>query len=83
MKSDVDGYIAMILARTWTDEINGQHNKHKNSHTDLGPKGEVTEDRDDFINHCCTANGRSDNDVHSLLCIAVDFIEDREKLAAK
>lgn len=47
---------------------------------DIGTKGQIAKECDDLICHNGTTNGRPNNDVHALLRVRLQFIEDREQI---
>lgn len=48
--------------------------------TDGGAKGEVPEDGDDLVGERRRADGAADDDVHALLRVVLELIEDGEEL---
>jgi len=50
-------------------------NKHD---TYVGTKGKIAKDGDDLISESCGADGCSDDDIHALLRVALNLVEDGE-----
>ena len=45
-------------------------------------KCKIAKHRDDFVGQSCGADGRSNDDVHALLRVRLDLIEDGKQLSA-
>ena len=39
---------------------------------------EIAKDRDNFVSESCGANGRANGDVHALLRVSLELVEDGE-----
>ena len=44
----------------------------------MGTKGDIAEDGDDLISESCGTNSSSDDDIHALLRVVVNLVEDGE-----
>lgn len=79
MKSDVEGYIAMILAPTYKPNVmNGGYNKAANAY--LRAERKVAKYSDDLIYQRGRAYGRADNEIHASLCVGSYLVENGEYL---
>ena len=80
MKSEVEGYIAMMFALTWKTCLN-EKIKLRICRTYARTKCEIAKHCDDFVGKTRGADGRTDNDVHALLRVGFELIEDGKQLS--
>ena len=82
MKRDVEGYIAIMFALTFSTSESEQATAFLQV-THQRPKGQVAKDSDDLIRQSSRSDSSTYDDIHPPLGICFDFIEDREKLSTK
>ena len=49
--------------------------------TYVGTEGNIPEDSDDFISESCGADSRSNDDIHALLRVVINLIENGKQLS--
>lgn len=81
MNIDVEGYMAMILAPTLIKLVSIHIIQKRKTIIHTGTKGQIAKECDDLIYHDGTTNGSPDNDIHALLRVRLQFVEDREQLS--
>jgi hypothetical protein len=80
MNIDVEGYMAMMLAPTLMKIVNIHMIQKRKAIIHTGTKGQIAKECDDLIYHDGTTDGSPDNDIHALLRVRLQFVEDREQL---
>lgn len=48
----------------------------------MGTEGNIAKDGDDFISERCGADSRSDDNIHALLRVVIDLVENGKQLSS-
>lgn len=80
MKSEVEGYIAMMFALTWKTCLS-EIMESRICRTYARTKREIAKHCNDFVGKTCGADGRSNDDVHAFLRVGLKLIEDGKQLS--
>ena len=76
MNNELDGYISIMFAVTCKGMLPDVLLNKRDTY--VGTKGNIAEDGDDLISESCRADSTSNDEIHALLRVVLNLVEDGE-----